>query len=106
MRALHSLVAVVGLGVASAALAPSAQAHDWSVSVGIGWPGVVVVSPPPAYVPPPRYYAPRPVYVPGYYESGYYAPPPPRYYRAPVVVYGHEYCRERGWRHHHHGDYR
>src|SRR5690349_20644607 len=105
MRALYSLVAVVGLSVASAALAPSAQAHDWSVSVGIGLPGVVIASPPLAYVPPPRYYAPRPVYVPGYSESGYYVPPP-RYYRAPVVVYGREYCRERGWHHHHHDDYR
>jgi hypothetical protein len=108
MRALYSLVAVVGLGVASAALAPSAHAGDWSVGISFGVPGVVVG--PPAYIPPPRYYAPRPVYVPGYYAPDYYGPSyygPPRYYRAPVVVYGHEY-RDHGWYHHHyhHDGYR
>ena len=96
MRALYSLFAVVGLGVASAALAPSAHAGDWSVGIGIAVPGVVV-APEPVYVPPPRYYAPRPVYVPGYYDPDYYAGgyyAPPRYYRPPVVVYGHEYYHD------------
>ncbi len=95
MRTLYSMVAVVGLGVASATLAPNAKAADWSIGVGIGLPGVVVVSPPPEYVPPPRYYAPAPVYVPGYYG-------PPRYYRPPVVIDEDGYYRHREWHHHHH----
>jgi hypothetical protein len=98
MRALYSVVAVVGLGVASAAFAPSAKAGDWSVGVQVGLPGLVVASPPPDYyVPPPRYYAPRPVYEPGYYA-------PPRYYRPPVVVYEGRYCHDRGWHHYRHHD--
>jgi len=98
MRTLYSFGAVVGLGLAAAAVAPSAHAADWSVDVGIGLPGVVVVSPPPVYVPPPpRYYVP-PAYVPGYYA-------PPRYYRPPVYIYEDGYDRHRGWhRHHHHED--
>ncbi len=103
MRTLYSLGAVVGLGLAAAALAPSAHAADWSVAVGIGLPGVVVVSPPPAYVsPPPAYYVPR-AYVPGYY-------PPPRYYQPPTVIgYWHrgdgDYYRHREWhRHYRHDD--
>ncbi len=100
MRVVYSFAAVVGLAVASAALAPNAKAADWSVGVEVGLPGALVVSPAPVYVAPPRYYAPRPVYVPGYYA-------PPRYYRAPVVVYEGEHCRHRGWHHHHwdHDDY-
>jgi hypothetical protein len=101
MRTLYSLSALVGLGVAAAALAPSAHAADWSIGIGLGVPGVVVVSPPPAYVvaPPPRYYVP-PSYVPGYY------PPPPGYYQPPTAI-GYwdrdgDYWRHREWRHHHH----
>ncbi len=100
MRTLYSFGAVVGLGLAAAALAPSAHAADWSVAVGIGLPpGVVVVSPPPAYVaPPPAYYVPPPD-APGYY-------PPPRYYQPPTVI-GYwdrdgDYYRHREWHHHHH----
>jgi hypothetical protein len=98
MRTLYSFSAVVGLGLAAAVLAPSVQAHDWSVAVGIGLPGVVVVSPPPAYVsPPPVYYVP-PEYVPGYYA-------PPRYYRPPTVIgywdRDRDYYRHREWHRHH-----
>ena len=99
MRTLNSFGIVVGLGLAAAALAPSAHAADWSVAVGIGLPGVVVVSPPPAYVrPPPGYYVP-PGYVPGYY-------PPPGYYQPPTVI-GYrdrdgDYYRHREWHHHYH----
>ncbi len=104
MRTLYSFGAVIGLGLAAAALAPAAQAADWSVGVSIGVPGVVVVSPPPAYVPPPPAYYVPPSYTPGYYTPGYY--PPPRYYRPPVVV-GYwdrdgDYWRHREWWHHHH----
>ncbi|HEY6922625.1 MAG TPA: hypothetical protein VI653_04090 [Steroidobacteraceae bacterium] len=100
MRTLYSFGAVVGLGLAAAALAPSAYAADWSVAVGIGVPGVVVVSPPPAYVaPPPTYYVPPPE-APGYYY------PPPRYYRPPTVIgywdRDRDYYRHREWHHHHH----
>jgi hypothetical protein len=97
MRTLYSMVAVVGLGVASATLASNAKAADWSVGVGVGVPGVVV-SAAPVYVPPPRYYEPAPVYAPGYYYAR------PRYYRPPVVIDGDDYYRHREWewRHHHH----
>ncbi len=103
MRAMYSLAAVTGVGLAVAAFAPDAKAGDWSVGIQIGIPGVVVASPPTEYyVPPPRYYVPRPEYVPGYYE-----PPPVRYYRAPVLVYGGEHgehWRHHGWHHRHHDD--
>ena len=92
MRTLYSMVAVVGLGVASATLASNAKAADWSVGVGVGVPGVVVSTP--VYAPPPRYYEPAPVYVPGYYAR-------PRYYRPPVVI-EHGYYHDREWWHHHH----
>ena len=100
MRTLYSLAAVVGL--ASAAIAPSAKAADWSVGVQVGLPRPVVAVPPAYYVPP-RYYVPRPVYAPVYDPPGYYGPPV-RYYRPPVAVYEHEYWGHYGWRHHHDHD--
>lgn len=92
MRAVYSLGAIVGLGMAAATIAPPANAHDWSIGVSIGVPGVVIAAPP-GYAPgpppgyyqaPPGYYQPRPgyyvapTYGPGYYYSapeGYYYPP-------------------------------
>jgi hypothetical protein len=83
MSTLTTLTAVIGLGAAATSLAPTARANDWSIGVGIGLPGAVVISPAPVYIrPPPRYYVP-PAYSPGYYSPpGYY---PPGYYRPPVV---------------------
>ena len=103
MRSLISFGAVVGLGVAAAALAPSAQAADWAVSIGVGVPGVIVASPPPSYVvaPPPRYYVP-PAYVPGYY----YQPPVVRgYWERDRWDHDGDYWRHREWWHHHHHHY-
>jgi hypothetical protein len=97
MRVLSTLV-VTGLGAVATSLAPTARANDWSVGIGIGLPGVVVVSPTPGYYapPPPRYY------VPAYYPPGYYYPP--RYYRPPVDDDGYEgdYHRHHEEHHHHH----
>jgi hypothetical protein len=99
---IRTFGAVIGLGLAAAVLAPGAHAADWSVGVGIGLPGVVVVSPPPAYGPPPTGYYVPPAYVPGYY-------PPPGYYQPPRVIgywdHDGDYYRHREWhRHHHHHD--
>lgn len=98
MGTLTTLTAVIGLGAVATSLAPTARANDWSIGVGIGLPGVVVVSPAPVYIPPPPRY-----YVPPYYPPGYY---PPGYYRPPVIGYdGYEddYGRHRH-RHHRHKD--
>jgi hypothetical protein len=99
MRALSTLTAVIGFGVVATSLASTARADDWSIGVGIGLPGVVVIAPAPIYVPPPpRYYGPT-YYPPGYYRPGYYRPP--------VVDYGGGYVdgydRHRD-RHHRHED--
>jgi hypothetical protein len=102
MGTLSTLTAVIGLGAVASSFTPAAHASDWSIGVGIGLPGVVVISPTPVYVPPPpRYYGPG-YYPPGYYPPEYY---PPEYYRPPVVDDGDEddYERHRH-RHHRHED--
>ena len=102
MKTLPALAATIGLGLA--ALAPTAQAADWSIGIGIGLPGVVVVPaapayPPPQYVPayPPGYAPPPPYYVA--YPPGYYRPAYPPGYSGPPPYYGRH-----GWHHHHHDD--
>jgi len=91
VRALIAITGTVGLGLAMSTVAGPAQAGDWSVGIGIGLPGVIVVPsqpvyelpppagyvppPPPAYVVVPPYYAPPyppPVVVPPYYDGGHY----------------------------------
>jgi hypothetical protein len=97
MRALSTLTAVIGLGAAATAFGSTAHANDWSIGIGIGLPGVVVVAPPPVYLsPPPRYY--ESPYPPQYYAPGYYRPPLIGYYRYP------DYDRHRHRHHHEHDD--
>jgi hypothetical protein len=104
MRALSTrtaLPAVIGLGAVAIMLAPSARADDWSIGVGLGLPGVVIVQPAPVYGPPPRYYVPPPYYYtpPYYYAPGYYRPPLIGY-----GEYGDEYVRDHGRHHRHEAD--
>lgn len=106
MRALSTLIAVAGMGVAGAGLSQTAQAGNWSIGVGIAVPGIVEVEPGPAYVytPPPVYYPP-----PGWYAPRYVYPPPYYYYRPPVVAGGWSrdgYEHRHGeWHHHHEHDH-
>jgi hypothetical protein len=86
MKLIPTLGTALGLGLAVAA--PAANAADWSIGIGIGVPGAIVVAPDPVYVaPPPRYYVPR--VPPGYVVSpGYYGPygPAPCTYRLKVGI--------------------
>jgi hypothetical protein len=99
MRTLYALGAVVGIGMAAAAVSPNAHAADWSVGFTVGGPGYVVVAPPQYYAPPPtRYYVPPSYeYGPGYYYA------PPRYY-IPHRERHEDGYHWREWHHHHHHD--
>ena len=101
MKLIPALGTALGLGLAVAA--PAANAADWSIGIGIGVPGAIVVEPAPVYVaPPPRYYVPR--VPPGYVVSpGYYGP----YGPAPVYIPPQGWDRDGDWHHwhrHHHDD--
>ena len=96
MRALSTLAAVIALAAVATSLASTAHAEDWSIDVGIGLPGLVIIAPVPVYVPPPpRYYHP-PYYPPEYYPPGYYRPTAPD-----DAGYVERYDRHRDWRHRH-----
>jgi hypothetical protein len=102
MKLISALGTAAALGLVAAA--PTAQAADWSIGIGIVVPGVTVVAPAPVYVPPPpRYYVPRipPVYV---VSPGYYGPyiPAPVYIPPPDCDHDHRW--HRGWHRRHHDD--
>jgi hypothetical protein len=95
MKLISALGAATVFGLVAAA--PTAQATDWSIGIGIVVPGLTVVAPAPVYVrPPPRYYVPRnpPVYV---VSPGYYGP------YVPVYIPPPDWDHDRGWHRGRHG---
>lgn len=94
MRTATAIIASVALGIALTAHSAAARADGWSVAIGVGLPGVVVVPATPAYGPPPVYYVPAypPDYAPppyyGDYRRGYYHGEHGRYYGPPVSTRG------------------
>jgi len=88
-----------GAGLLVALASPVALAHT-SVSIGIGFPGVVVAPAPVYYAPVPVYGAPPPVA--RVYVERPVVYPAPVYYYAPYGVYrGWHGGHHRHWRHWH-----